>query len=78
VWKWGAWREEGTEVVWTEEFTNIYESFQTPDERMAAVQELYDENNNYLLVPGKTKRVKVYSKINIIWGVKRHYYDFSF
>lgn len=78
VWKWGAWREEGTEVVWTEEFKNIYESCQTPEERRAAVQDLYDEDNNILVVPGKTKRTKTYHKVNIIWGVKRHYYDFSF
>ncbi len=57
------------EAKTTEEKDNVRETWIKP---------LYNENSFLKLVEGKTKAKKKYDPINIIFGVKQKYYDFSF
>lgn len=68
VYKYGAWREIITRVV----FVNYDEL--TPKQR----QECFDNNAELKLIPGKTKMTFKYEKVSILWGERREYYDYSF
>lgn len=69
VWKWGAWRWE-KEVI---RFVNPPTGYSKEHEKY------YDQETGRLrLIEGVTKKVKEYSKVSILWGVKREYYDFTF
>ncbi|MDR0825066.1 MAG: hypothetical protein LBN74_08220 [Prevotella sp.] len=68
VWKWGAWRKVYNKII----FEDSYE-FDRKDEK-----ELFDEDGIIQLVEGKTKAKTEYSKVNIVFGIKEEYYDFSF
>lgn len=65
VWRRGAWR-------WEKECIE----YVRPD--VERKDEHYDENARLKLIDGVTIKVKHYSKVNIIWGVKDEYYDYSF
>ena len=75
VWKYKAWREVQKKIMFTEKY------FQTiglnwhgsPDSKLC-----FDNNGELKLIDGKTHVVTKYNKINILWGVKQEYYDFSF
>jgi len=76
----GAWRFNCTEIVFTKEFLATCTKFAialnlTPEQRLEVYQgEVYPSK----VVEGITKFKKVYPKANIIFGVKREYYDYSF
>lgn len=68
VFKWGAWRIKSTIV----DFEKGYEYSRDDD------NELFDEKSRLKIVEGKTRYATSYSKVNIAWGVKDHYYDYTF
>ncbi|MFV0536818.1 MAG: hypothetical protein ACK5M3_05520 [Dysgonomonas sp.] len=71
VWRHGAWRFERDELkVLDEDYF-----YSRPRKEIEAS---YDENGIMIHQEGLTKWVKKYYKVNIIFGVKREYYDYSF
>lgn len=76
VWKWGAWRKELKSIQFTEEYAKtIGPSFWGSDEQAA----LYPNNQTHpILISGKTEIKTTYEKVNILWGTKEEYYDYSF
>jgi hypothetical protein len=76
VWKWGAWRRENKTIQFTEEYAKtIGPSFFGSEEHAI----LYPNNATHpILIDGKTELKVSYEKVNIIWGVKDEYYDYSF
>src|SRR6476620_7998717 len=81
VYRWGGWKRVKDEIAFTDELNDWIEK--NPDlwheNYCYNGTRLLDENNrNWLLVPGATKMVKRYSKINIRFGIRQKYYDFSY
>lgn len=86
VWYRGAWRTVHTEIVFTEQFKQecflaegeTYISlhrYLTPKQKFEIYQgEIFPQK----VVPGITKAKKTYNKINILFGEKNYYYDWSF
>lgn len=88
IWRQGAWRTVGTEIVFTDEFVKDCES------KGINFIGIYLRKNNPELadkiwgtegsvrpqnvVEGYTKEKKTYNKINILFGTKEYYYDWSF
>lgn len=72
VWRNGAWRKECVSVEYTDEALAM-----TYNERKEL---LYNPESGRLdlLVEGLTKVKKSFPKVNILFGTKRAYYDFSF
>lgn len=77
VWKWGAWRKEVSKIMFTEEYAKTIgpKWFDSDDHKL-----LYPNDGVELtvVIPGKTEIRKQYSKVNILWGVKDEYHDYSF
>lgn len=81
VWRHNAWRVKGSEIVYTKEFREKHQdsaSFAkvlTEEQRKAVYgDDVWCQN----VVEGITERKDTYQKINIIFGVKRYYYDWEF
>jgi type II secretory pathway component GspD/PulD (secretin) len=85
-WMRGAWRQVNDKVVFEDNFYKEYEDLVNDDpnrEKTDMLDKLYmkplfDENGDLQLVKGKTKVKTEYSKVNVIFGVKDEYYDYSF
>ena len=86
TWRQGAWRTVGTEIVFTDEFVKDCES-----KGINFIGLWMRKNNPELadkiwagdvrpqnVVEGYTKAKKTYNKINILFGTKDYYYDWSF
>jgi hypothetical protein len=80
-WRNNAWRIVSNQIVFTDEFiascpNGIYPSmFLTPEQKFKVYEhDIYPKN----IVEGITKSVKKFYKINILFGSKIEYYDFSF
>lgn len=81
VWYRNAWRIKSKSVVFTKEFDQqkeaetgkVYWSL-TKEER----EELYQGKDSLQVVEGKTRIKTEYHTINILWGTKEEYYDYSF
>jgi len=81
VWRNNQWKIEN-EVIhfcskWVSQLpeNTSYYKFLTDEQR----EFIYNgEVHPQRVLEGITKLKKVYSKVNIIWGVKREYYDYSF
>jgi hypothetical protein len=82
VWRQGAWREKGSEIVFTKEFIAAH-----PEHKWSLANALTEEQRSEIYqggiypqkaVAGITQEKKVFPKVNIIFGVKREYYDYSF
>lgn len=71
VWKWGGWRFERDELIPINE-----EQYYSRSRK--EIEDSYDENGYMKHQQGLTKWVKKYHKVNIVWGEKREYYDFTF
>lgn len=80
-----SWHFEKVEIVFTKEFLQkagdnyMYSRLMTPEQKNAVygVGDDYDCRPGFV-VDGITRQRKVYPKVNIIFGVKREYYDYSF
>ncbi len=78
VWKFDSWRQEVRSVEFTSAFLktisemgNFHES---PD-----YKEIFPDDSIFpALIKGKTRIVVKYPKINVIWGLKQEYNDYSF
>ena len=79
VYRWGGWKRVGNEVSFTDEARKKYGDF-NPKIHEAYKAKGGEYNGAFICteVEGLTKKHKAYSSINIIFGVKREYYDFSF
>jgi len=88
VWRQGAWRMVGKEIVFTDEFVKdchskganfigIWLRKNNPElaDKIWGVDGAVKPQN---VVEGVTRAKKVYIKISIIFGVKDYYYDYSF
>lgn len=80
VWKNGSWKVKTNMVVITKEYTAQYESQPHTNARWnEMIKPLFNQETNCLMViEGKTKLKTEYFKINILFGVKDYYYDWSF
>ena len=80
VWRYNSWYTEYNMIEFINEYYENYinnklKEFYKSDD----YKELYPNNQQFpILIAGKTKEVTKHSKINIIWGVKDEYYDYSF
>ncbi|OFY43999.1 MAG: hypothetical protein A2X18_07675 [Bacteroidetes bacterium GWF2_40_14] len=81
VWKYGAWRK----IIKTIEYTN--ETFElivkgrkdgTYNDKCDLFKEIHDENGEFRFVAGKTIVRTKFSKVNIVFGIRQEYYDYSF
>lgn len=68
VYRNGAWRKEIEEIEFIDHDSLSREQ----------IKSCFDEKGNIRVVEGLTKVVKRYPKINILFGVKKEYYDYSF
>jgi len=79
AYRWGGWKRVGEQVLFTEE---AFEHFGTGPKLHEAYKDAGGEyiDNSFICteIPNLTKKHKSYSSVNIIFGVKREYYDFSF
>ncbi len=81
VWRFNAWYQKGTSVGFTKEFEQkhqgVYSYAQqlTEDQRKAVYAGEVRPKN---IVEGITEQKTVYSKIDILFGSKDYYYDWSF
>ena len=85
VWRNNAWRVEQTQVVFTKK---MIEEAKAEDKWVGCyVGDKYPEISKEIygdhvypqnVVDGFTREKKVYSKINILFGTKSYYYDWSF
>ena len=82
VWRQGAWREKGSKIVYTKEFIAAH-----PEHEWSLAKALTEEQRSEIyqgevcpqkVVAGITREKKVFHKVNIIFGVKSEYYDYSF
>ena len=79
VYRWGGWKRVGEEVRFTDEAIKKYGCFAKElHEAYVAAGGEYDNPGLSTEVEGLTKKHKTYSKVSIIFGVKREYYDYSF
>lgn len=74
----GSWKERYQSIEFEREHWDMY--CKSGDEGYEKYIKPYqNENNcNCKIVKGITKLVTSYGKINVIFGVKKEYYDFSF
>ena len=74
VYRNGAWRHVNKQIVYTKDWAekSIYEK------KEAGVWGPKSEEIWPVLIEGITKIKKVFSKINIVFGVRNEYYDYSF
>ena len=79
VYRWGGWKRVGSEVHFVKEAVEKYGGY------TQALHDAYKEAGGEYggafiatEVEGLTKKHKKYYSLNIIFGVKREYYDFSF
>lgn len=81
VWKWGGWKWEKEEVTFTKEFKEVHKECYSLSRCLTEEQreEIFQgEVLPQKVVSGITRKHKVYSNVNIVWGEKREYYDFTF
>ena len=82
VWRQGAWRGKTSEIVFTKKFISAHPEHKwsladalTEDQRSEIYQgEAYPQK----VVAGITREKTIFHKVNILFGVKREYYDYSF
>jgi len=79
IYRWGGWKIVRSQVRFTDEARKKYGDFNPKlHEAYKAAGGEYDGAFINTEVEGMTKKHKTYSKVNIIFGVKQEYYDFSF
>lgn len=78
VYRHGSWKVKFEKIEFTKEHWDKY--VKSGDEGYQKYIKPYQDENhcNNVIVEGVTKLVTSYGKIDVIFGVKRHYYDFSF
>jgi len=82
VWRQNAWREVVSSIKYTKQLHEQYQQSMAglPDVQMSKWKELVADcwkNGELIIVPGKTYLAYEYIKINIIFGRKDEYYDYT-
>ena len=79
VYRWGGWKREGSEVRFLNEAREKYGNHGPKlHEAYRIAGGTYNGAFACDEIKGFTKKHKTFSKVNIIFGVKREYYDYSF
>lgn len=82
VWRREKWRLEIKTIEFLDSYYKEYEQAKKEigplNARKQYIDSLFDGYGNLILVEGKTRVKKSYSPVNILFGQKREYYDFSF
>lgn len=79
VWRRGAWRRKYETVEFEPAFLADYDSAPQTHERWCEYfVPLRNEDGSYKVIEGKTFLKVNYDKINIIFGTRQEYYDYSF
>ena len=81
VWRNNAWKIEGERIEFCKKWTDTLPKYDSYTKHLTEEQKqfIYDDDcEAQNVLEGITELKKVYSKVNIIFGVKREYYDFSF
>lgn len=81
VWRYSAWYREVECIRLTKEYNEQYKILKESASSREAFDQMYqpllDEHGDLKVVEGKTEKYKKYSKVNIIFGVKDEYYDYT-
>ena len=79
--KWGSWKQKHNVVRFTDEAGKLYGMFgrELHDAYQKAGGQ-YNDRRCFItsIIPGLTKMTTEWSSVNIIFGEKREYYDYSF
>lgn len=78
VFRRGEWRQVREEIIFTDEYSNWIDESRENRVKMSDDKELWDDIAELQLVKGKTKIKKSYPKINIRFGYRNQYHDYSF
>lgn len=81
VWRNNSWKIEGERIEFCKKWIDTLpkDAFYVQHLTEEQKQFIYDDDcHPQNVLEGITELKKVYSKVNIIFGVKREYYDFSF
>lgn len=79
VWRWGSWKKEGYEYHFTEEALKKYsDNYNLLHEMFKLKGGKYTGAFIGSEIEGLTKKHKYYETVNIIFGLKQEYYDFTF
>lgn len=86
TWRKSHWAIEGTQIIFAKKFVKECEAKGIPsitkwlnENHPEIAQQIWDGNAWPInVVEGYTVEKKVYSKINILFGVKKYFYDWSF
>ncbi len=81
VYKWGAWRTKTVSVTFADELLEKHGEYagRQLHEAYKLSGGQYDKQAQMIdVISGVTRKHTNYNKINIIFGIKRQYYDYSF
>ena len=77
--KWGGWKTRHDKVTFTDQAREKYGDFgQKLHDAYKAAGGEYAEAFIKTVIPGLTRPTVEWSNVNILFGVKREYYDYSF
>jgi len=79
--KWGSWKVKHNVVRFTDEaFENYGNTSRTLHEAYKNAGGEYDDRRCFIssVIPGFTKMTTEWNSVNVIFGVKQEYYDYSF
>lgn len=78
VYRHGAWKRRSESMEFEQAFWDAY--YHSDRNGYDAFMKPFVDENGLInkLVPGVTKRVVNFQKVNVIFGVKREYFDYSF
>lgn len=80
----GAWRRENVDIVFTDAFTKWIEHNHDEwvkirdNDKLYSGQKIWGDRGEVNLIKGVTRVRKLYPKINIKFGIRAKYRDFSF
>lgn len=79
--KWGSWKQKHNVVRFTDEAREKYGDFgKELHEAYKAAGGEYNDHSAFIssVIPGITKMTTEWSSVNVIFGTKQEYYDYSF
>jgi len=79
TYKWKSWRRKSTNIVFLD---SILEKYPNGKKLHDTYEKLNGKYNCHRMIctviPGITKEKNTYEKVNVIFGIKEEYYDYSF
>jgi hypothetical protein len=76
--KWGSWKYKILKVVFTDEAKKKYEMGPKLHEAYKAAGGEYTDCFVGTIIPGFTKQITEWCSVNVLFGTKEEYYDYSF